>query len=45
MIGSDSDISKRMEYFLATGNIQSKTGLDLMQVISRVRDSMFDEFL
>ncbi|KAJ3113709.1 hypothetical protein HDU96_003038 [Phlyctochytrium bullatum] len=27
-----SDVGKRMEYFLATGNLQSRTGLDLQQV-------------
>lgn len=26
------DVGKKMEYFLATGNLKSETGLDLMQV-------------
>eukprot|EP01107_Rhizomastix_libera_P003391 TRINITY_DN16007_c0_g1_i1.p1 TRINITY_DN16007_c0_g1~~TRINITY_DN16007_c0_g1_i1.p1 ORF type:complete len:1125 (+),score=243.20 TRINITY_DN16007_c0_g1_i1:22-3375(+) len=32
MEGQISDIGAKMEYFLATGNHNSKTGLDLMQV-------------
>lgn len=26
------DVGKKMDYFLATGNLKSNTGLDLMQV-------------
>jgi DNA-directed RNA polymerase I subunit RPA2 len=26
------DVTRKMEYFLATGNLQSDTGLDLMQI-------------
>jgi DNA-directed RNA polymerase I subunit RPA2 len=36
-----SDIGKKLEYFLATGNLVSNTGLDLQQVIQLLKKDIW----